>query len=374
MKLIIFFLNTDMLKNSGETERGVLESIRLAVSGKVAALLICFCLSAAGVSYAAEISLNASVAPEKGSVGQPLLYTLTISGIDPAALMITLPEKKVVYPDKNIEDKSKKKKSDDGEKSSEEFVPLYIINSATRDDSDANGTGQINIKILLSYYRPGSYTLPEIKINGTKGAVLGYKLPVVTIEEINKEGKFEEIEPPVSLSGNYTRIIWIIAALLIIAIAAFGIYSYLKKRKKPAPVEEPSLPPIEIFLNEVEALMLRELIKKGKINEYVFDISIIFRRYLSSMLNFDAAEMTTDEIASKIKRYMSGEMYSICGDEIISNMRLWDFSKFAEFAPSAELLLENLDATISVARRISGISQQTEKTETDRSENGTSGL
>ena len=89
------------------------------------------------------------------------------------------------------------------------------------------------------------------------------------------------------------------------------------------------------------------------------------------MLLFDAAEMTTDEIASKIKIFMPHELYSIYGDEILSNMRLWDFSKFAEFAPSAELLLDNLEATISTAKRISGI---TGASEIEGGENGTVGI
>jgi hypothetical protein len=87
----------------------------------------------------------------------------------------------------------------------------------------------------------------------------------------------------------------------------------------------------------------------------VFDISIIFRRYLSKQLGFDAAEMTTDEIASSIKKYMQYDLYSIYGDEIIKNMRLWDFSKFAEFAPSTELLVLNLNDTIKTAKKISGL-------------------
>lgn len=327
---------------------------------KILLLLTCFTGS---LSHASDVSLNASVSPEKGTVGIPLTYTLTIAGIDPASLKITLPEKKIVYPEKKIEKAAEKKNSED--KSPDEFVPLYIINGATRDESEVNGSRQINIKMILSYYRPGTYTLPEIRISGSDGTAIGYKIPSVIIEELNKEGNFEEIEPPVSLSGNYTRVIWIIAAILFFAAAAFMLYRYLKKRKKPAAVETPHIPPIEIFLSEVESLNLRELIEKGRINQYMFDISIIFRRYLSSMLMFDAAEMTTDEITSKIKKYMPGELYTIYGDEIISNMRLWDFSKFAEFTPSRELLLENLDATISAAKGISGMKV---------SENGTFGI
>ncbi len=322
----------------------------------VISMLVSFIMiiSMSGVTYAAEVSLDASVVPGKATVGQPLTYSIIISGIEPASLKIILPEKKVVYPDKKSNEKSKKGDSAAKEKSSEEFVPLYIINNAFRDESEVSGVKQVNIKILLSYYRTGSYLLPEVKISGSDGVTIGYKIPEVLIEELNKEGKLEDIEPPVSLSGNYTRVIWIILAVLFAAAAGVLLYRYIKKRRKTIVPEIPSLPPIEIFLKEVELLKLRELISGGRINEYVFDISIIFRRYLSAMLKFDAAEMTTDEIAKKIKKYMPSDLYSAFGDEIISNMRLWDFSKFAEFTPSSELLLNNLDATISVAKRISG--------------------
>ena len=127
-------------------------------------ILFCFTWS---LSSASEVSLNASVSPEKGTVGVPLAYTLTISGIDPASLKITLPEKKIVYPDIKKE-KADTKKSED-EQSPEQFVPVYIINSASRDESVVNGNSQVNLKLVLRYYRPGTYTLPEIKI-----AVGGY--------------------------------------------------------------------------------------------------------------------------------------------------------------------------------------------------------
>ncbi|PKL15346.1 MAG: hypothetical protein CVV49_21480 [Spirochaetae bacterium HGW-Spirochaetae-5] len=188
------------------------------------------------MTYAAEVSLDASVVPEKGTVGQPLTYTITISGIDPASLKITLPEKRVVYPDKKndkkIDEKNRKKDSAGDEKSSEEFVPLYIINNALRDESEVDGIKKINIKIHLSYYRTGTYALPEVKIAGSDGVTIGYKIPEVVIEELNKEGTLEDIEPPVSLSGNYTRVIWIILALLLAAAAGILLYRYIKKRRK----------------------------------------------------------------------------------------------------------------------------------------------
>ncbi|MCL1865125.1 MAG: hypothetical protein FWF73_04865 [Spirochaetes bacterium] len=299
--------------------------------------------------YGSDISLEAAIVPESATVGIPLAYTLSIYGIDPDNLKIVLPDKKIVYPEKKKDEKASK----DSEKSPDEFVPLYIINNASKDNSKENGISRITITTSITYYRPGVYTLPEIKIIGNDGIPIGYKIPEVKIEEVNKEGNFEEIEPPISLSGNYKRIIWIIIILLSAAMTIIGLYIYFKKRKKDITEETPTPRPIEIFLEEVESLKLRESIEKGNINKYVFDISIIFRRYLSKELRFDAAEMTTDEIASKIKKYMPHNLYAIYGDEIIKNMRLWDFSKFAEFTPSAELLVQNLNDTINTAKKIS---------------------
>lgn len=304
-------------------------------------LLALFIFSAETLYPAPEPSVDASVSPLKGTVGQLFTYTVSIRGMDAGILKITLPEKKTVYPEK--------KNSKQTEDSPSAYVPVYIINNAARDDTRA---GEIRLNMSLTYYRPGNYSLPEIRIAGKDGISIGYKIPSVTIEEINSSGNFEEIEPPVSLSGSYSRLIWITLTVIVLGAAAFFLYRYFKKKRKPVVIDKPSLPPIEIFLMEVDNQKLRELVVQERINEYVFTISIIFRRYLSMMLNFDAVEMTTDEIASSIKKFMPPRIYSACGEEIISSMRMWDLSKFAEFAPSRELLLNNIDATVSVAKKI----------------------
>ncbi|MCL1833439.1 MAG: hypothetical protein FWG49_02950 [Leptospirales bacterium] len=299
--------------------------------------------------YGADISLEAAAVPESATVGVPLAYTLNIAGINPGDLKIVLPDKKIVYPEKKKDEGAPK----NSEESADEFVPLYIINNASKDNYEKKGISHIAVTISITYYRPGVYTLPEIKIIGSDGIAIGYKIPEITIEEVNKEGNFEEIEPPLSLSGSYKKIIWIAVILLLAAAAIIALYYYFEKRKKDAPVEVSKPKPIDIFMQEVESLKLKESIEKGDINKYVFDISIIFRRYLSKEFEFDAAEMTTDEIALKIKEYMPHSLYSFYGEEIIKNMRLWDFSKFAEFTPSIELLLQNLNDTINTAKKIS---------------------
>ena len=178
-------------------------------------LYIIFIVISCNRLYASDISLEATVVPETATVGVPLAYTLSISGIDSNNLKIVLPDKKIVYPEKKKENKASK----NNEESPEDFVPVYIINNVSKETSEKNKISHTTITTSITYYRPGVYTLPEIKVIDKDKIPIGYKIPTITIEEINKDGVFEEIEPPMELSGNYKRIIWIILILLSAAIA-----------------------------------------------------------------------------------------------------------------------------------------------------------
>lgn len=299
-----------------------------------------------------EKTLKAVVNPVKGTVGQAFDYTLSIAGKDLDMVKVELPPNGEVYPvEEKHDDKvpaKQKAKDDDNEK----VVPLYIISSSLKDVSESQGLKQINVRVQITYYRPGIYTLPEISVTDADGVKIGYNIPSVTIEELNKEGKPEDIEPPLHLSGNYTRLIIVIIALITVIVAGVLIYRYWKKRKKTRAGLVPVQTPIEFFMSEIERLRLRECIENGDVHEYVFGISITFRRFLSMSLGFDAAEMTTGEIASVIKRYMVKPEERYLSDEIVKIMDIWDLSKFAEFTLSKELLSVNLKSVIDVAGKI----------------------
>lgn len=297
-------------------------------------------------------TLKSSVTPDKGTVGQQFIYTLSIAGKDLSGVKITLPEKGEFYPPAEKKEKNKTDQKNEGEED-EKTVPLYIINSVSKDESDAGDMKQVTVRIDINYYRTGVHQLPEISVTDSDGVKIGYSIPSVTIEELNKEGKPEDIEPPIELSGNYTRIIIIVFAVIAAAVAGYFIYRFIKRRKKVTPVCDVKQTPVEFFMSEIERLKLRECIEEGKVNEYVFGISITFRRFLSMELGFDAAEMTTGEISSVIKRYLTdGKSYA---DVIMKIMESWDLSKFAEFTLSREVLTANFGDTISAVQRLSAL-------------------
>lgn len=309
---------------------------------------VCFAIPLAGSSDTERV-LKSSVTPEKGDVGQQFSYSLSIAGKDLEGVKIVLPENGEYYPDLSSDDQKAGRKETEDDKA----IPLYIINSAVKEESESEGLRQITVRVNLSCYRTGVHQLPEIKITDSDEVKIGYSIPVVTIEELNKEGQPEDIEPPIELSGNYTRLVIILLAVITAAVAGFFIYRYFRNRKKIETIPEVKQSPLEFFMNEIERLKLSECVNEGRVNEYVFGISITFRRFLSMEFGFDAAEMTTGEISAVIKKYLKhGSGYA---EEAVSIMEAWDLSKFAEFTLSKELLLINFKNTINAAERLNEI-------------------
>jgi hypothetical protein len=88
------------------------------------------------------------------------------------------------------------------------------------------------------------------------------------------------------------------------------------------------------------------------VKKYVFTMSILFRKYISLLYSFDAAEMTTWEISRVLGSVMPDQVYGRYSSDIIDIMNFWDLSKFAEFAPSKELLENNFNASLDIAGRL----------------------
>ncbi|PKL39805.1 MAG: hypothetical protein CVV44_06170 [Spirochaetae bacterium HGW-Spirochaetae-1] len=300
------------------------------------------------------LKINAAVKPEKGTVGDILEYRVTIAGKEMKGVDILLPEKKEFYPDENPAAGKGKKKT--GEEQDEDdparHVPLYVIHSAKKEDSSDKEMTYIAVVMRLSYYRPGTFALPEIEISGKDKIKVGYKIPSVEISALNSEAQLQEIEPPLALGGNYYRLIILIAAAVIVTLLALWGYRYLKKRREAAQAIVPEVDPLEAFLKEMDDLGGRALIVNGKVEEYIVGVSMIFRRYLSRLFHFDATEMTSAEIDDTLKKISRRFNTKAYHDEIMLRFGLWDLSKFAEFTPSEDVLLESHEKTMGLARNL----------------------
>ena len=102
----------------------------------------------------------------------------------------------------------------------------------------------------------------------------------------------------------------------------------------------------------MEKLKGEKLIEKEKTEEYIVGVSTVFRRYISGLLDFDAMEMTTDEVNRALKKIARHRPVASFHDDIMAAFNLWDLSKFAEFTPSKEVLMENLKKTKDLAESL----------------------
>ena len=191
-------------------------------------------------------------------------------------------------------------------------------------------TGQVQVPpIALKYARTfddpnrlKAYTDP-IDLYSTTIAVdttLAYK-PIV-----------EPIAAPVQMKEVFP---WILAVLLL-ALAAFGIWYWRRHRKTKVDadgniVRGPVIPPYDKAVGDLENLRQQKLWQSGKVKEYYSSLTDIAREYIEGQFGVNAVEMTTDDILEEIKPlHFSQETY----DKLKDTMEVADLVKFAKYSSS----------------------------------------
>ena len=312
----------------------------------ILAIMAAAALLAAEPAEVAAPDIKATVTPKQATVGSVLDYKININGRGLSKLSIVPPEKREFY----LEPKDAKPKQAEtaapaegqgGEQADADKGRPVEVRAPLHHPFDEEGRPlrQVHDRyhrhhaaVILSSRHPG--VSPTWTSRGRTAISIGYQAPSVEIRAVNEKGEFQDIEPPLKLSGNYWRLAFLVLGLIAFGAAAFFIGRRaleLYRERKNAPV---IIPPIVTFMDEIHRFGGDRLIDEGKIDEFVFGISMLFRSYLSAQFTFDATDMTTYEIERKIKKVFPRSLYDACAAEIMRNFNLWDLSKFAEFAPT----------------------------------------
>ncbi len=191
-------------------------------------------------------------------------------------------------------------------------------------------TGQVQVPpVALKYARSfddpnrlKAYTDP-INLYSTTMAVdttMAYK-PIV-----------EPIAAPVQMKEVFP---WILAVLLV-ALAIFGIWYWHKHRKTKVDadgniVRGPTIPPYDKAVGDLENLRQQKLWQSGKVKEYFSTLTDIAREYIEGQFGVNAVEMTTDDILEEVKPlHFSQETYN----KLKETMEVADLVKFAKYSSS----------------------------------------
>ncbi|MBP7584418.1 MAG: hypothetical protein KBA61_10315 [Spirochaetes bacterium] len=297
--------------------------------------------------------VRATVNPAKATVGVPLEYRVVVVGKSLSGITFRMPDARVIFPEPATADTKATGKVKDAKDDPSLKVPLCVIHNARKDEKTEAGIAHLTVTVSLSYFRPGKHRLPEIELFDATNTRIGYRVPDVEIESVNQQGEYREIEPPLELGGNYWRVLWIVLALAVAAAGGFFFARWWNARKLAVP-PPPEINPLEEFMSGVGALSRKRLIETGQVREYVFEMSALFRAYLTRLLGIDAMDMTVTEIHRAMETHLPRVMYAKNEDDIRAILDLWDLAKFAEFAPSEESLRLNMETCVRLAKNISG--------------------
>lgn len=203
---------------------------------------------------------------------------------------------------------------------------------------------------LLDTYTTGSYVIPEqrVTVESPGGRKDTFKSPRIFVEVksvMDEEGEkagLRDIKGPLTVSKGASVIL--IAAVLIVILAVLGLLSrklYLKKTS--APGQEPAPAPEETAFRELERIEGLELIKKHRIKEYYYLVSLALRTYLENRFSLKAPEQTTEEFLGSVVD--SGKLKGKYIDILKEYLSHCDLVKYAEFDPGKARAKSLIDTT-----------------------------
>lgn len=206
-----------------------------------------------------------------------------------------------------------------------------ILDSGEINTKLPGGATRISKWYSLSAGGAGSYLLPEVSVtyiavDGKKGEI---KTPAILVEVIPGSqpitaDNIKDIKPLVEINDSGNFIWYATAALIVIAIIIISVFIFFRSRKEPAAEMPAVYHPDKAALLSYRALKDKKLIEKGRAKEFYFELTAIFKRYLSERFGIKTAECTTEEIIpllSQIKdlhsdSFQSGKSFLVETDMI----------------------------------------------------------
>ena len=135
---------------------------------------------------------------------------------------------------------------------------------------------------------------------------------------------------------------WLIAALVILALAA-SLWWWLRRRREP-PVDTSTLPPYEEVVTRLGRLDEALPDNDAAVQPFYVELSDALRNYLARSLGVPARELTTRELLAALagNEHVPESTWETLGDLL----RRADLVKFAAFVPAADVHRTSLDRAL----------------------------
>jgi len=219
------------------------------------------------------------------------------------------------------------------------FGALEVIQSYRMDTVRNGARYELIKKYGLTQFDSGKYTIHRIPvlINGKVVFSDSIKVEVNNIQVDTLKQKMYDIKDIAQVEspiGNW----WIyLLILLVIGIAGYFIYQFIKKRQRQ-PKDEVIVfkSPIEKATTLLQQLETKELWQKGEIKHYYSELTDIARNYIEEEINIPAMESTTSELIDALRKAAKQKKLKL-SNETVENLekvlKQADLVKFAKVKP-----------------------------------------
>jgi hypothetical protein len=198
------------------------------------------------------------------------------------------------------------------------------------------------ISVTLVPLLPGSHVFPSIKVipeetDGIDHYTDRFRVYIVPVRA-EKDTLLVDIKPVEKYPLQIPLWVYLVLiAVLAVLIVLFIILSRKPKTEKAeaAPVEiakqQVPDPAWRIALNQLDALIRLELVRRGDHIRHHYELSLILRHFLERKYRFTAGEMTTTEIL-----WVTQRVWIERSAEVVEFLRFCDKVKFAKYLPSPD--------------------------------------
>ena len=211
--------------------------------------------------------------------------------------------------------------------------------------ADADSNVIVRQQLTLMTFDTGQIQLPAVGLTYAKSfddpmRIQAFTEPIdlyATTIVVDTLQPYKPIVEPIAAPVRMKEVFPWILAVLLLALAAFGIWYLLKHRKPKVDAEGniirgPVIPPYDKAVDDLKRLREEKMWQSGKVKEYFSLLTDIAREYIEGQFGVNAVEMTTDDILEEIKPlHFSQETYNKLKD----TMEVADLVKFAKYSASA---------------------------------------
>ena len=225
-----------------------------------------------------------------------------------------------------------------------------IKRSEVERTADADSNVIVKQQLTLMTFDTGQIQVPAVGLTYAKSfddpdRLKAYTDPInlySTTITVDTTMAYKPIVEPIAAPIQMKEVFPWILAVLLLALAVFGIWYWRKHRKTKVDadgniVRGTVIPPYDKAVGDLENLRQQKLWQSGKVKEYFSSLTDIAREYIEGQFGVNAVEMTTDDILEEVKPlHFSQETYN----KLKETMEVADLVKFAKYS-AANLESEN---------------------------------